>query len=330
MQKRDASLDIVKCICIFFVILGHTIQCFGEGINVLEHPIGKLITMFNMPLFIFVSGYLSLGALNRSLLENIRSKWNSLVLPMLIFSLVCYAITCDSKASVLQIVRGGISAVIYSYWFIYVVLYSIFYLFVVMKFAKGQLWAIIVSLFILLFVPKEIGIPHLMSFKAMCPFFIIGYLFRKFNFLDYIKRCRISVGIISAVIFVSCYFIYDGDYFFYHFAKMSVGELIPCYFLMIISGSSGIVLFLILSKQLSKIKGRFMGLIKYFGQYTFAIYMIQGVFFALVIKQNYQIHNDLVYFLLAILSFVLICMLVFLLTKNRFTSRYLLGKIYEK
>ena len=107
MQKRDATLDIVKCICIFFVILGHTIQCFGEGIGVLEHPVGKFITMFNMPLFIFVSGYLSMGALSRPLLENIRSKWNSLILPMLIFSLVCYVIKCDNNASVLQIVRGG-------------------------------------------------------------------------------------------------------------------------------------------------------------------------------------------------------------------------------
>ena len=199
-----------------------------------------------------------------------------------------------------------------------------------MKLAKGQLWAIIASLFILLFIPKEIGIPHLMSFKAMYPFFILGYLCRKFNLWDYIRRYQIRSGIISGVFFLSCYFIYHGDSFFYHFAKMPVRELIPCYFLMLISGSSGVVLFLILAMQLSKIEGRFIGLIKYFGQYTFAIYMIQGVFYTWVMKQNYYLHNDLFYFLLAVLSFVLICLLVFLLAKNWFTSRYLLGKIYKK
>ena len=57
---RDKSLDLLKAIAIFLVVWGHSIQYFGEGIGVLDNPIGKFIYMVHMPLFMFVSGYVSI------------------------------------------------------------------------------------------------------------------------------------------------------------------------------------------------------------------------------------------------------------------------------
>ena len=146
-MKREVSLDIFKCISMYLVILCHTIQYFGEGYGVMDHPIGKFILILNMPMFIFISGYFSMSTYSRPLWVVVKSKFNVLFFPMLIFSILCYFITFYTpQSNLLQSMRDLLSALIYSYWFIWVALYSVFYMYLTIKVSKGSTWGILLSL----------------------------------------------------------------------------------------------------------------------------------------------------------------------------------------
>lgn len=62
-KDRNLYLDILKAICIVFVIVGHCIQ-FGSGNEYyleeayFENPMFIFIYSFHMPLFALISGYL--------------------------------------------------------------------------------------------------------------------------------------------------------------------------------------------------------------------------------------------------------------------------------
>ena len=326
-MKRELSLDIFKYLSMYLVILCHTIQYFGEGYDVMEHPIGKFILILNMPMFIFISGYFSMSTYNRPLWTVIKSKFNALFFPMLIFSMACYAINYTPESRILDIVQGGIGAIVYSYWFIWVVLYSTFYMYFTVKLSKGSDWGILLSLIILLCIPRTWPIPHLVYFQAMYSFFICGYFCRKYNILEYIKQHKLSTTLLSLVIFIVCYVLYKGDYLFFRFAKLDNLHFIFCYLLMLAGGGSGTILFYLLSIWIGKFNNKFTSLIGYLGQYTFSVYMVQGVLFAWVTKQDFDIHNNIIYIILSIALYAVLCLIVHLLSKWKITARFLLGKV---
>lgn len=57
-KERDYFFDNIKAVLIFLVVLGHFLLPIHEGGNVLV-LIKRLIYVFHMPLFVFVSGYFS-------------------------------------------------------------------------------------------------------------------------------------------------------------------------------------------------------------------------------------------------------------------------------
>lgn len=59
MGKRDKTIDILKGTAIILMVLGHVIQTIYAPDNYDENLIFKFIYSFHMPLFIFISGYLT-------------------------------------------------------------------------------------------------------------------------------------------------------------------------------------------------------------------------------------------------------------------------------
>lgn len=88
--KRIAELDIIKSIAIYLVIWGHCLQSLypvvGSGYN---KPAFLYIYSFHMPLFMLVSGYLSLSALNRGIKDIIIKKVKQLLIPAFVTSGLC-------------------------------------------------------------------------------------------------------------------------------------------------------------------------------------------------------------------------------------------------
>lgn len=55
--QRDPLYDLLKAFAIFLVILQHMIFNCGEGYHMTDTLVGKAITMINMPLFMFITGF---------------------------------------------------------------------------------------------------------------------------------------------------------------------------------------------------------------------------------------------------------------------------------
>lgn len=58
-KSRDVTIDILKGFSIILVVLGHTIQYIYAPYNYDDNWIFKVIYSFHMPLFFFISGYLT-------------------------------------------------------------------------------------------------------------------------------------------------------------------------------------------------------------------------------------------------------------------------------
>ena len=125
MKTRESTFDILKCIAIYMVILGHCLGRLGLGMSLMDHPIGKLIVMSNMPIFVFISGYFSSSIYKRDFKTNIKNKYITLVRPNIIYSVI-FVIICSvliSGVHDISLVKDVIKGIFTTYWFIWAILY---------------------------------------------------------------------------------------------------------------------------------------------------------------------------------------------------------------
>ena len=84
-KKRNPYIDALKGLAITFVVWGHTIQCMGIDPTAYSNYIGKFIYLFHMPLFFFLSGYVSQGVMIRKFIPLVKSRLKTLFYPMCIW-----------------------------------------------------------------------------------------------------------------------------------------------------------------------------------------------------------------------------------------------------
>lgn len=200
MGTREPFFDIWKGFAIFLVIWGHSIQCLGG--ELFTSWSGKFIYLFHMPLFFFISGYVSVNALSRKFHYLLKTRLLTLFLPMCIWALIGLVIKIglgiiplESVDSWLDAMKLVILEIHNAYWFIWVLLLCIFFawaiLFVGRKHPVPFLFA---SLLVLWTMPE---MPNGNAFKCMYPFFVGGYLFRYFRILEWMRNRLIPATIIS-------------------------------------------------------------------------------------------------------------------------------------
>lgn len=93
-SQRSKSIDILKGIAIFLVVLGHAIQ-YGNGIdylsnqNFFDNLIFKIIYSFHMPLFMLISGYLFYYSISKkNIKELLKSRFTSIIIPIIAWGLL--------------------------------------------------------------------------------------------------------------------------------------------------------------------------------------------------------------------------------------------------
>lgn len=75
MKKRNVDIDIGKGIAIILVVVGHIIQHGSHNnFDYLEHDLFKVIYSFHMPLFIFLSGFVSAIGVKKQKLNGLILK----------------------------------------------------------------------------------------------------------------------------------------------------------------------------------------------------------------------------------------------------------------
>lgn len=332
--KRDAVLDILKFIAIFMVINGHTFQYSGCGEASLDISFIKFTTITQMPLFTFISGYVSYRAITTQPLwcGIMKRRWYSLIRPMLIFCLIWAVIQLafytPTPITPWVIVDTTLFSIKSSYWFIYVVLYCIILGYVATRWG-GEEMVMLLTIALIQFVPDGTTIPPFMSLlKAMLPFFFGGMLFKKYDMFATLQRVKwISIAIATLTLGIGLW-LYSGAHTFYFFANLTTQQHIESYVEMLGAGFASIILCYFAAQYFDKKFGNsgIIGIIKRLGNYTFAMYMIQGIVFAAMRQHAIHIDSHTMQLLLSLTIFLSICLCVALMSRSRLLSRLLLGK----
>jgi len=184
-MKRDLKIDGLKFILIILVVFGH-LPVDDYGID-----IAKYIYAFHMPLFIFISGYVTS-------LKPTREKKRKFVIRMLCLYGICQVIHLA-----IQYYFGVLGPDIYN-WFISPQ-FALWYI-VSLLFWRLMAWEIFANLsdinlilltVMLFFVCGFVPLGHEFSFQrtfAFLPFFCAGLICKRNNLIAAIERTPILIG----------------------------------------------------------------------------------------------------------------------------------------
>lgn len=127
-NDRNSTIDILKGIAIFLVVLGHLIQ--NQIPNYDNNYIFKFIYSFHMPIFMIIAGFLACLSNNKSFKKLVIEKFIYLVIPFLSWHLFNYY-SSQEDITLIQHMINLIKAPDYGLWFLWVlwVLFISFYFF---------------------------------------------------------------------------------------------------------------------------------------------------------------------------------------------------------
>ena len=280
---RLKYIDCLKGIAIFMVVIGHVLA------NNYNNPgddspysflLFNFVYAFHTKLFMFMSGYVM--DLNRNKIWNlslvtltIKKRFVSLLIPTITFTLIAYIAN-----------RGFLVP-----WFLRC-LFEITLFFCLLSLIgkyfklafKYQLIIYILGYFLILFVDRITkgsmfhNIMGMTYFHMWYPYFILGYVFRRYNFFQYMKKYDIYA--IALVCFAILYYNY-------YFTEQSKFVEVVTRYVLAISGILIIYYFARLSNSDRYIYKTFA----YLGRYSLQIYLLSEYF----IPHIPQVENTIVY-----------------------------------
>jgi len=331
-QVRLPQYDILKAFAIFLVIWQHALNLCGYGMDFLNTWPGKLITSVNMPLFMFMVGYFSESSIRKSWKQMISTKWVTLLRPMCLFCVVQLVINVifDNRL-IINDIYGGVKHLLLSfikpYWFIYALMYSIGWLRVFNWLCRSRLaLAGIVSYVVLMLIPRALPIPHFMYFQSMYIFFIVGLLFKQFNWGQLLVKKYVITILIALTGYVSTLFFIKKDTSFYFFLLIDNIDYIKSYLLTICSGICGIMLLYVGIMKIVPVNNEFWKWLAMVGQYTLSIYMMQGVLCEIATHIGMSLKSHILDFSISVIVFVALASLSIYLKSVPLAAKYILGK----
>lgn len=331
-SKRIIYLDLVKLATIYLVILGHTIAMMVNGFTV-GGRLYAFIYSFHMPLFMLLCGYfVSARAMQGSFGMLLMTKAKQLLLP----SVTCAAICCIY----LYLARNGVSfrdEIIGNSWFLKVlfIYYVIFYL---LKHTRINDEIILPMSCLLLFV-----IPGgaTLQINLLWPFFVCGYLLRKYSVLD---KFGFSWG--YAIGFVLLYiasYLLQRNLDIPNYVPINIETLYGQWYIILLRyvvGFSGslatIAVISIIYKHFGTSSVLLSKIAKY-GQWTLGVYVLQTILVINVFPDTLawyvesEVMLDLVVApILSIVCLLLCLCIIHLFSKNKILDLLMFGGQYYK
>ena len=249
-KPRDPFFDLLKVWAIFMVIVQHMIAACGYGLNMMNTPVGKIICMFNMPLFMGITGYFFRKSLTLSIRDIFKSKWISWLRPTLIFSILL--VGWRLLVGVLPYPDMWKKVVVYflydflaCYWFIPVAFLCCLISRISYKIYPNIAISGLIQWLVLVIFPFGNFYPILAYLKAMYPFFILGLLCRYYDWISIIRKQPLIIGLCSLILFILLFPWFNKYRFFYSFTIISVQEMIINYGALLVAGISGSILSII-------------------------------------------------------------------------------------
>lgn len=182
----------------------------------------------------------------------------------------------------------------------------------------------IISLIVVLLIPRTIHVPFFMYSQSMYVFFVAGVLFSHYKNRIGITKNTFFIILTLLVIYIPSLFFIQKERSFYFFSLITNHNYYLSYLLMLISGLSGIAICYIIAKYTIIIKK--IAILEFVGQYTLPIYLMQGVLCLIGTNSNIHITNLYFDFLLAVGIFSILSAICKIFTLNALTSKFILGK----
>ena len=307
MKDRLIWIDLLKLLAIFLVILGHVIITF-HPLN--EGPYDRILLIyiysFHMPLFMFISGYLSRKIKNG--IYDIKGRFYQLIVP---------TVSCYFLFYILGYSQHNL-------WFLpclfmcYFLTSCIYYLLnCISKNSIINNVVIVCVLFLCISVFNKIPIINKYKLDFMLPFFIVGVNYditRKYS--RYITIIILLITILFLLFWNKQYIYYFSktDYINYHLLFdlnknfLVIDNLIKVLYRFFTGYFVSISFFIIFSSL--KLKSIVFQKLSKFGLYTLQIYIVQTLvlehnFFNFHFRDNYPC-----YYNIFITPFISICVLI--------------------
>ena len=332
MKDRLKDIDIIRGICIIYMVLGHV----GLG-NSFDH----YIHAFHMPIFFIISGFFLKRNINTNFIEFLKKILKKYMLPYLIFSLFYYLISCITKIDFIGYKQtllaffttndiflpiGGALWFLTSFFFCQLIVYF------VNKYINKDIIFFIVSLVIGIigvYITKILPFRLWWSISSSLVgvgLISIGYLINKYDLLNKIKfeyKNIINIIITIIILVINCFFIMKSSY-----VNMRVGTYPNCIIfifnlLMSLTAYINISNILLKTKILDKINNKLI----YIGKNSI-IYLCINQFIILLLNKFVmfiKINNIICQkFIISILSIFIIYVVtrIIILTKIKFIFGY--------
>ena len=189
MGERFNFIDYSKGVLIALVVFGHGIQyLLGDGYDYWSNYLYRAIYMFHMPLFMAISGYLSFVGLQKSFFRGyVLNKFKSYVIPIWVWSLVFWSVIVliSPRTSIYALPTLFFDGAINSLWFLWALFLSVSLTSFLVNSGRFFLYLYMLSLVAVTMLP-DFG--NIYLFKFVYPFFQIGYLAAKFNWIEVFRR----------------------------------------------------------------------------------------------------------------------------------------------
>ena len=207
--NRDTLLDSLKYWLIILVIIGHVFVICG-GDNKINQVTWHWIYIFHMPLFIFISGYLSHKKTNR---EFLKSSWKILE-PFVIFQVIARGIDALEGEPITLI---NLLTPRYVLWY----LLSLFFWRLILQTLPNKILnnttLVLISTFIISVLAGFLPFNNFLSLQrtfAFLPFFFMGYYMRGKNLFLPSKYKTLYLCLFIITIAIPIFFSnYLGDVF---------------------------------------------------------------------------------------------------------------------
>lgn len=302
MAKRDLYWDTLKFVLIFSVVYNHTISSFCPD-GSFNRAIHSLIQLFDMPLFIIISGRFShIRDLDKYKIGCLRIFETYIVFQFIrsIPSLYSESLSFDSIVSFFTRTQ-------YTLWYLVCLIYwRILVMLIPKKFLFEKPFVVLTLCFAISILGgfTPVKILSLQRAMAFLPFFFMGYYSTEIDLKSWLSKIHIGIPVLSLLasfIFIYYYLNYDlvfvlsgrVSYQFYPSLSPSMACMARCLFILAAIFISTMVMRLVRVQPL---------MAKYGGAtlviYIFHSFVIQGV--RMLIKQGYLPSNEVALFIIAV------------------------------
>lgn len=283
-MNRLVHIDFLKGLAIFLMVMGHVLSWSmtdsGCPRTVDSWFVREVIYSFHMPLFMFMSGYV-IDLKNKTWSWDVSSKAVSSRLRTLLLPCASF----KALGIIVSIIVGG--RIILNGdmpWFLRS-LFEIALLFTVIKWLLYKLKVVsrvveivclmsgYVIIFILTHLFRNTAIDEWISFtqfQIMYPYFIFGYVFRKFE-----------MNLKGNRIYTSMVVVYALAFYYYQYAQLSSSVHSAIRYVLALSG---IYIVYQLAYTYCKSNGRVVKYFAYFGGHSIEIYLLSNYFIPRVPK----------------------------------------------